>query len=221
MIGTLLSDLARARVRADWETIRVAEAYRQHEFLRHMPVPRFRLPEVNIDLPVLIDSLYDDGPAGPKPLFDAPPRQDLTATMRRVLAQSALRPSVKQRQRLYALLYRKAQAIFKETPNALVGSQRFARELTETALKELKSSGGDVDASQLAATSARLKAAFSNLLVRRLLDAPQLEVAVASSVVREQGAQGVTRVSLRVSEDAMELSFDDPDDITSVRLVPE
>jgi hypothetical protein len=206
-------------MRADWETVRVAEAYRQHELLRHMPVPRFRLPEVSIDLPVLIDSLQGETSAGLRPLFDAPSRAELTAATRRVLAQSAIRPSVKQRQRLYSLISRRATAIFKEAPNALVGSQRFSRELTELTLKELK--GADADATKLAATSTLLKAAFSNVLVRRLLEAPQLEVAVATSAVRENGTETLTRVNLRVSEDSMELAFDDHDDPTSARLVPE
>jgi hypothetical protein len=216
VVGTLLAGMSRARMRADCETIRIAEAYRNHELLRHMPVPRFRLPEVTFDLPLVIDSMSEDG-MGQTPLFEAPPRTDLTATMRRAFAQSGLRPPVTQRRRLYALLHRKADDIFKESPNLLVSSQRFARELSDVAAKELK----DVDAAKLAAITKQIRGSFSNLLVRRMLAAPELTVVVATGSVRDQGGDAVTRVSVRVSEDSMELAFDDLDDPTSARLVPE
>ena len=43
-----------ARVQADLESVRVAELYANHPLLKHMPVPRFRLPSVHLDIPVLI-----------------------------------------------------------------------------------------------------------------------------------------------------------------------
>lgn len=53
-LGDLLTEVTMARVQADLESVRVAELYANHPLLKHMPVPRFRLPAVHFDLPVLI-----------------------------------------------------------------------------------------------------------------------------------------------------------------------
>lgn len=59
VLGTLLASVAQARRMADEETARIAEYYRQHEALQGMSAPRIRLPEVVVDLPVLIESIRD------------------------------------------------------------------------------------------------------------------------------------------------------------------
>lgn len=54
-IGNILQDLARARLKADLETLRIAELHSGHPLLKHMPVPRFRIPDMKIDLPILLE----------------------------------------------------------------------------------------------------------------------------------------------------------------------
>ena len=56
-LGHLLCEVARARVRADREAVRIAHEYvnDDSQLLRHFPVPRMRLPTLEITLPVQID----------------------------------------------------------------------------------------------------------------------------------------------------------------------
>ena len=61
-IGHLMAELAIARVQADMESIRIAELYSGHELLRHFPVPRIRLPDVQIDLPFVNKTAAADTP---------------------------------------------------------------------------------------------------------------------------------------------------------------
>ena len=56
-LGHLLCEVTRARVRADIEAVRIAHEYvgDDSQLLRHFPVPRMRLPTLEITLPVQID----------------------------------------------------------------------------------------------------------------------------------------------------------------------
>lgn len=56
-LGHLLCEVARARVRADMEAVRIAHEYANDDsqLLRHFAVPRMRLPTLEISLPVRID----------------------------------------------------------------------------------------------------------------------------------------------------------------------
>ena len=56
-LGQLMAEVTKARVSADIEAVRIAEMYAEHPLLRNMPIPRFRLPSVEIDVPVLIDRI--------------------------------------------------------------------------------------------------------------------------------------------------------------------
>jgi hypothetical protein len=55
-LGTLISGINQARVMADIESARIAQAYASDNILKHFPVPRFRAQDVELDIPVAIDS---------------------------------------------------------------------------------------------------------------------------------------------------------------------
>src|SRR5438132_458461 len=56
-LGTLLAEITSARLQADLEAARIAQLYASHPLLQHMPVPRFRLPSVSLDLPVAVEKI--------------------------------------------------------------------------------------------------------------------------------------------------------------------
>jgi len=59
-IGYLLSEITNARVQADHETMRLAELYASDPLLKHMPVPRFRLPTVTLEVPIAIKDIQKE-----------------------------------------------------------------------------------------------------------------------------------------------------------------
>ena len=60
-LGHLLCEVTRARVMADNEAVRIARQYASEEtgLLRHFPVPRMRLPELEISAPVVVLAVPD------------------------------------------------------------------------------------------------------------------------------------------------------------------
>lgn len=60
LIGTVMAGLARARQMADQETIRIAREYQtlknEEPLLEGLSIPRIRIPEITMDIPMLIES---------------------------------------------------------------------------------------------------------------------------------------------------------------------
>ena len=67
-LGQLMSEIALARMQSDLETVRLAELYAEHPLLRTLPVPHLRLPNVDLEVPVLIQASEppraDESPRG-------------------------------------------------------------------------------------------------------------------------------------------------------------
>ena len=57
VLGAVLSSLAQARRMADEQTSAIAQYYQSSPLLKGMTVPRIRLPEVVVDVPLIIDEV--------------------------------------------------------------------------------------------------------------------------------------------------------------------
>ncbi len=84
-VGQLLSEVTIARMQADIEAVRVAELYAGHPLLRNMPVPHFRLPNVEVDVPVVVKQM-EEQPAGELPR-GTPILADMRKAFDKVLAK--------------------------------------------------------------------------------------------------------------------------------------
>ena len=57
VIATILNDMTSARVEADVESLRIAEIYSKDELLKNMPIPKMRIKNFTVTLPIAIDSI--------------------------------------------------------------------------------------------------------------------------------------------------------------------
>jgi len=60
-LGTIMQETVRARMLSDLESIRIAEAYYQDIYLKHLPIPHFKMPEIIIEMPVEIKQINPPG----------------------------------------------------------------------------------------------------------------------------------------------------------------
>lgn len=58
-LGTLISSINQARVMADIESAKVAKAYASDDLLKHFSIPRFRAQDIELDIPIAIDSFNE------------------------------------------------------------------------------------------------------------------------------------------------------------------
>ena len=225
-LGQLLSEVTIARMQADLEAVRIAELYASHPLLRHMPVPRFRVPDVDLDVPVVIKKM-EETEAG-KPPRGAPSLADMRKAFDKVLAREvakekiSLRPEHKTR--IKSMLDDK-EAVFSQSTEVGVDVRRiaegFADAISET-LKEPGRPGGPIKHEQVKRLETRLKEAATAEFNTLRQPPPRLHILATTAEIREAGpSEVITRLRLKVTEDAFEWSVVESDEGKKERLVPE
>lgn len=246
-LGQMLSEITHARVQSDLEAARIAEMYAGHPLLRHMPVPRFRMPNVTVDVPVAISSLGGESgdtravaggiaPAGDAAARDTETKATLSTTsapapssgfhdaLARTLARHSVKLTRAQRQALYRVVDREVGAAsgrgeFDIGPRAV--AQRVAG-ATVQALEGPQLAEAKVEQETLDLIRRELAAEVRSELLSRGPLLPRLDVAVTNAALKEAGSPDMLlRLTLTISEDAVQWSEPDPDDPDSARLVPE
>lgn len=221
-VGALLADAVQARVRADVESLKVAEAYSGHELLKRLPVPRFRVPDITVDFPVVVTGLQGPGEGSAGKLFEQPSSREIAQIVTNAVDAAAVPLSAQQRTQLAAAVQKRSTDLFKSNAQALLRSHQISRELGATAAGEIvKALPGREDAPALArAVESSLRNSTRALLTQKIAQSPHLQVNVASGEIKNHGDNdSVVRVRLTITEDAYEVI--ERDDESGFTLVPE
>lgn len=228
-LGHLLSEIATARVQADLETVRMAELYASHPLLKHLPVPRFRLPTLTLDVPVVIQDVEAAQPD--ISLLGSESASALREGFNRLLDLQLARAGI--------ALADKERLSLNETLAQVVAGYLAARSFDPA------NAGGLVEdmiaatvkfiayyssaAQTLAADPARLQGFEGDLRAAALAPLPdkpagpsRLLVQVTNTALRDAGpSELMTRLHLSVSEDAVEWTTVESQGQTVERLLPE
>ncbi len=210
-LGHLLCEVTRARVRADMEAVRIAHEYvgDQSPLLRHFPVPRMRLPTLEITLPVQIDRV----PEGYAEKTSAD-----TTLLSKVLVQ-ALGPVLKEH-KLHITTSEVTRIIkadprlsggelyegFSDVLSAQLHDHTRAARLRPTAQEPSKDSAGE--------TFKKVAAAIRQSVAVAIQALPRKPVGIAvearTMALREIGNPALlVNLKLSISEDALEIHLED------------
>ena len=235
-LGHLLCEITRARMAADRESVRIARQYAEDDggLLRHFPVPRMRMPQLELTLPVVVSHIPEGyvTRVAPDMLVSA-----LSANLREALKAQSIHVSTTE-----------IRKIVRADPNLSQGlvSDQLSTQLTEQlhdhtrrlvdrqAAKAAKVAGSD-QAASASQSAERFKAiaAIIRTEVNRTLDAlPQRPVGISidarTQQVKEanQGGSFCLNLKLNVTEEGLDMLFEEPgsgQDRPPVlsRLVPE
>jgi hypothetical protein len=219
-LGQLMSEVVIARVQADLESVRVAELYASHPLLRHMPIPRVRLPEIQMEVPVVID-----GAGTPRP--DESPRGGASITAGRKQFDKVLATHLRANKIRLRADQRKAlvSALDTETGRldlpveVAVDTNRLADRLTKAAIGSL---GESVSEDKISGLKTGLGDDARLTLLALRTPPPRVTASVETSAVREAGPEDkITRIRLTITEESMELTTIETDGEMTERLVPE
>lgn len=209
-------------MQADIEAVRVAELYSNHPLLRNMPIPHFRLPTVELDVPVAIKKMEESSSKeaavrGTPTLAET--RVVFDKVLAKTLSEEKIRLKPEQTKTLKAALDRKVVSLT-QPAEVSVDVNRVAKELSTTASETLVSSGLDEK------TNAKLEAKISELSrieFQNLRTEPtRLQVLVNTSEIREAGpVEAITRIHLKITEEAFEWTSIESDGKKEDRLVIE
>lgn len=219
-IGHLLSEIAIARMQADIESVRIAELYADHPLLRSMPVPRFRMPDVEIDVPVVVKGL-EDSPKG-ESSHGTPPIAEIRKVFDKVFAavitKERITLSTADKKRIEAVLNRRTVALTRPNDMA-IGANRVADDFTANAVKVM---GELIKPEKRAEFLETLKDTLRIELVKNIKPSTRLNVLVTTGEIREAGpSEVITHLRLKISEEAFEWTSIETDEGKKDRLVIE
>jgi hypothetical protein len=223
-LGHILEEITRARVQADFAAIKTAKLYASDEdgFLKHFPVPRMRLPTIEITAPVVITDVPDGylEKTDPKLL-----QQSVTGDLQKLLAQKKIELNINE----ITQIIRDDEALsigyLNETSTDILSS-KIGNKIKET----------DTESSRSNTTHKQVISLIKGQLAKTFQQLPRKAVGISinakSSAVKEfshaagQGAN-VVYFKMTITEDAMEIEMKEPSETSSEgqstikRLIPE
>jgi hypothetical protein len=241
-LGQLLSEISMARMQADLESVRLAELYASHPLLRTMPVPHVRLPDVELDIPVLVQTSEEprtgETSRGGLKIADMSRRFD--EIIETHLTKTGVSLTLPERRKLRAAIDERLTPT--SVPEISVDVHKLAGELTTTALRvidELKPKPAvpepgtpplsrgrrlkDTGESEAAPQSAReLEDTVRREFLKLRTTPPRLSVLVTSAQLKETGTpDNMMRLRLKITEQGLEWTSIEEDGGRRDLLIPE
>jgi len=203
-IGALLADVAQARVRADLETVRIAEAYSANGLLKHLPVPRFRIPDLTIDVPVLVSALAAEDDAGR--LFVEPAASEVNDVILEGLRVADIHLAAGGVQKIGAVGSRRMKALFAGDSASISSPATISSDVTAAVVEALRKVADDSMKDRIAIAESSIRARLEKVLISKLIRSPDIEVAVTASEIKAHADnESVVRLRLNITEDAYEV----------------
>lgn len=244
LVGSLMAEFTLARVRADLESVKLVELYRKEGLLEGASVPRFRMPDVTVDLPLLVSDLEGaDGASS----YARPSAADVREAVREAAASSKLLLDGDAEDAMVKHLDSGLEQAWK-VPKALDAALSATRELslgldpvlrkrilskpTEPGIasapglgmRKLDStaSAAEVDA-EAKAFQRSVELRLKSKAIGAMGQGPRFVMSAKTSEIREAGDPShVARVSMTFKEDGFEVvSIENGEGRPQVRLVPE
>ena len=228
-LGGLFSSSTDARVMADVQTVQVAEQYAKHDLLKHFSVPRMRISDIELTIPVAIEGLTERTGLQLDPIGNAEFKRVAARELARSVGYIEL-PPVAAQKLLTALDSRIASLIDHIMVNQDIHKSMwtFAEDITMTLFEigtEAKLHDGKFPDGYAQDMIAKRTYELGIGLVTGVVDKPvldQLSVIAESHRLREQRPEDVIRIRMTVSEDGMEWQTIEKSDGTLERkLLPE
>jgi hypothetical protein len=225
-LGQLLSEISMARMQADLETLRIAELYAMQPLLRTMSVPRMRLPDVDIDIPILIKAVED--PRAGESARGGVKLSEIGGKFYEVLSVHLSKAGIALSSTDQKTVRTELDKRLKQTQvpvEILVDVFRVADDLTSTALRVIGELIREPSTTKIVISpkiAAELKDAVRLEFLKLRTSPPRLAVIVTSAEIREAGtSENVTRLRLKVSEQGFEWKVIELEGVQHDRLIPE
>lgn len=221
-LGQLMSEIALARMHADLETVRLAELYAAHPLLRTLPIPHLRLPNVDLDIPVLIQASEapreGESPRGGVPVREL--RRKFDELLDAQLTRAGIELSTTHHRRVRSALAGRMAAHEAPTETA-VDVQRVADDFTDTAVRTIAELPRR-EATPLEPLAAELREVVRREFLKVRPPPPRLLALVTSAEIREAGtSESITRLSVKLTEQGVEWTTIESNGVSHDRLVPE
>jgi hypothetical protein len=224
LLGTVMAGLARARQMADEETAAIAEEYRGNPLLDGITVPRIRVPEMTVEIPVVIEE-YEGGNraklANPSGFVTGLYNElKVVAKQKKITIPATVSAAFKRELTLRADKFQSEVGVGRTASREAVSSM-VAESLNKPVLEI---------ATRTPVTAAQKKILYAALQKKALelaqlseAQAPRLKATILTNEVKERsGPENVTRLKITLREEGLEWTVDTHEDgSVTRRLTPE
>src|SRR3972149_8347909 len=205
-LGHLMSEITIARMKGNIESIRIAELYSAHPLLRNMPIPHFRLPSIELDVPVVIKQMEEEQ-AGELPR-GTPPLAAIRKTFERVFDTTireeglSFKPEVNTK--LRATLDKKWISLSRPKEIS-IDVNRVADEMSSTTSRLIIEAGTSMDKQRQQKFEEKLRETTRLEFIKLRKPPTRLQVLVTTGEIREAGPNEiVTKLHLKITEESFE-----------------
>ena len=227
-IGSIISSITNARVMADIQTVKVAEEYAKHDLLKHFAVPRMRVGDVELTIPVALDALSEKTHTEFQPIDNSRFNSLMYKELTNSLGRSSLPAKASQqlRAKLVEQTHQLEQNLRVTQDMASVSefSHQAAKQLVQLATEHQLISREMMPKLDVEQIAARVVAAANQeikvLSQRSVIE--NLNVIAESHKLREEKPENIIYIKLKISEDGMEWQqMESSNGEVSRRLLPE
>ena len=60
-LGSIVASFTNAKIMSDLQTVKLAEEYAKHDYLKHFSIPRMRIDDVEMTIPIALDEAVRTG----------------------------------------------------------------------------------------------------------------------------------------------------------------
>lgn len=206
-IGSLVSSITNARVMSDIQTVTVAEEYAKHHLLQHFSIPRMRIDDIEMTIPIALEELEEKTVTRYEPLNT----DKFTALAFQEMQTSAGMPklTVELSKQIQSEVARQVKILDQsiQLVNNLAPLRQFTKNMAFYFIEKFVTTGKDIKRKvdpelMMASLEKVLTPEIKAVTQHKALE--NLNVIVEAHKLREQKPENLIYIKLKISEDGME-----------------
>ena len=226
IIGSIVSSLADAKMMSDVQTAKIAQAYSEHHLLQHFSVPRMRIDDIELTIPIAVESGYEKV----KITYEELDIEQFNSIVYRILTSltlNSLKLSDTLSQRIQQEISHQTKILESDVKKALnlTPLESFSRNIVNYYIDALSGinldSKGRFDRSEISGSlEKQLTEQFKMVREEKTLET--LDVIVEAHRLREFRSENIVHIKIKMSESGMEWNiFEDAEGNVKKKLLPE
>lgn len=226
-IGSIVAGITDARMMSDIQSVRVAQEYARHPWLQHFAVPRMRIEDVELTIPVALDSLSERSVTSFEPVDNETFHTAAISLVTRAFGIST--PAEDQAKLLREEVSRLAKQLDMELgiASSLDPVKTFTRSLSSFVIERSKEFGIEKLTTRRGFNLEKIHDEISSTLSKEIkvvsetkaIDA--LNVVVEADKLREKKPESLLIIKMKISEEGMEWHKIETGGKVESRLLPE
>jgi len=221
-LGAILAGVSHARRIADEESTAIAEYYKDNPLLSGMAVPRVRIPEFTIDIPLLIEDQEQKQPPRFKPR--AAVAREVTRVAKEAIKEKGVKISAASMKKFETRISHELEGLTRTSPGRPIPAREQFVKISELAfIDTLRNEKIDMPDNVKREILSSLRRAARENLLDKPGEPPRLKINVLTAEIKDKAAPvQVARIKLTVREEGLEwTTIENEDGSSESRLTPE